>query len=175
MIRFILPLVVFLIVAVFLFNGLGHNTEIQSPLIDKPAPAFSLPQLQDPSRQFSGAEMKGKVWLLNVWASWCESCRDEHPLLLMLADQNIVPISGLDWKDKREDGQQALKQGGNPYAAVVSDVDGRVGINFGVYGVPETYVIDKQGFVRYKKVGAITAQDLQEHILPLVKKLEQQS
>lgn len=173
--RFILPLVVFLVLAGFLFVGLGLNPhEVPSPLIDKPAPAFTLPQLRDPARNFSAAEMKGKVWLFNVWASWCVSCREEHPVLVTLAQQNIVPIYGLDYKDKREDAEQWLKKGGDPYTLVASDADGRVGIDYGVYGVPETYVIDKQGVIRYKQIGPVTLQSLKETILPLVAKLEQQ-
>jgi cytochrome c biogenesis protein CcmG/thiol:disulfide interchange protein DsbE len=176
MMRFILPLIAFMVLAVFLYIGLGLNPrEVPSPLIDKPAPAFNLPQLADPARQFSPTEMKGKVWLFNVWASWCVSCRDEHPVLMDLAQQNIVPIYGLDYKDKREDAQAWLKKGGNPYGLVASDMDGRVGIDYGVYGVPETYVIDKQGVIRYKQIGPVTPQSLNDTILPLVKKLEQQS
>jgi cytochrome c biogenesis protein CcmG/thiol:disulfide interchange protein DsbE len=175
MMRFILPLVVFLVLAVFLFKGLGLNPhEVPSPLIDKPAPAFNLPQLYDPAKKFSAAEMKGKVWLLNVWASWCVSCRDEHPILVMLAQKNIVPIYGLDYKDKATDAMQWLKEGGNPYTVVASDTDGRIGIDYGVYGVPETYVIDKQGVIRYKQIGPVTMEALDKTILPLVQKLEQQ-
>lgn len=175
MMRFILPLIVFLVLAAFLYVGLGlHPHEVPSPLIGKQAPAFNLPQLQDPTKKFSAAEMKGKVWLLNVWASWCESCRDEHPLLVALAQQNYVPIYGLDYKDKREDAELWLKKSGNPYALVASDTDGRVGIDYGVYGVPETYVIDKQGVIQYKLIGPATPQSLKETILPLVAKLEQQ-
>ncbi len=176
MMRFILPLVAFLVLAGFLFVGLHMDPkEVPSPLIDKPAPAFNLPLLADPAGQFSPAQMKGKVWLLNVWASWCVSCRDEHPVLMELAQKNIVPIYGLDYKDKQGDAALWLKKGGNPYAVVATDLDGRVGIDYGVYGVPETYVIDKQGIIRYKQIGPVTPQSLQETILPLVKKLEEQS
>lgn len=176
MMRFILPLIVFLVLAAFLYVGLGLNPhEVPSPLIGKPAPAFTLPQLHDPARKFSVAEMKGKVWMLNVWASWCVSCREEHPVLLALAQQNFVPIYGLDYKDKRDDAELWLKKGGDPYSLVISDVDGRVGIDYGVYGVPETYVIDKQGVIQFKQIGPVTPQSLKETILPLVAKLEQQS
>ncbi len=175
MMRFILPLVAFIVLAVFLYIGLGLNPrEVPSPLIDKPAPAFSLPQLYDPAKKFSAAEMKGRVWLLNVWASWCVSCRDEHPVLVMLAQKNIVPIYGLDYKDKQGDAVLWLKEGGNPYTVVASDTDGRIGIDYGVYGVPETYVIDKQGIIRYKQIGPVTTESLDKTILPLVHKLEQQ-
>lgn len=175
MMRFILPLVAFLVLAAFLLKGLDlHPHEVPSPLIDKPAPAFSLPQLHEPAKKFSPADMKGKVWLLNVWASWCESCKDEHPVLLALAQQNVVPIYGLDYKDTRKDAEAWLRQAGNPYTNVASDADGRVGIDYGVYGVPETYVIDKQGIIRYKQIGPVTLSNLQKTILPMVQKLEAQ-
>lgn len=197
MMRFILPLVLFLGLAWFLLKGLDlHPHEVPSPLIDKPAPAFSLPQLQEQQRleearskgaseanlsqlqksakKFAPAEMKGKVWLFNVWASWCESCKDEHPVLLALAQQNVVPIYGLDYKDKAADAEAWLKEAGNPYTLVASDVDGRIGIDYGVYGVPETYVIDKQGIIRYKQIGPVTLNNLKSTILPLVQKLEAQ-
>ena len=173
MMRFILPLVIFLVLAGFLYVGLGLDPhEVPSPLIDKPAPAFNLPQLHDNAKNFGPEEMKGKVWLLNVWSSWCVSCKEEHPLLLSLSQQNVVPIYGLDYKDKKEDAEMWLKQAGNPYTLNVMDKDGRVGINYGVYGVPETYVIDKQGIIRYKQIGPVTSQSLNEKILPMVAELE---
>lgn len=175
MMRFILPLVVFLVLAAFLFKGLSLDPrEVPSPLIDKPAPAFTLPQLHDQKKQFSPQDMKGKVWMLNVWASWCVSCREEHPLLVSLSEQKIVPIYGLDYKDKRDDALQWLRNGGDPYILSVSDTEGRIGIDYGVYGVPETYVIDKQGIIRYKQIGPITSRSLSETILPLVAKLEKE-
>lgn len=173
MMRFIWPLVAFLVLAAFLYVGLGLNPrEVPSPLIGKPAPAFTLPQLHEPDKQFSSQEMKGKVWLLNVWASWCVSCREEHPVLVELARQNIVPVYGLDYKDKREDGEGWLARGGDPYVLSISDADGRVGIDYGVYGVPETYLIDKQGIIRYKEIGPVTPQKLRDKILPLVAELQ---
>ncbi|MCR4302987.1 MAG: DsbE family thiol:disulfide interchange protein [Gallionella sp.] len=173
MMRYILPFVVFMVLAVFLFIGLGLNPhEVPSPLINKPAPAFTLPQLHDPSRQFSSQNMKGQVWLLNYWASWCAACKTEHPVFMALARQNIVPIYGVDYKDKRENGQAWLRDGGDPYVLSVSDMDGRTGIDYGVYGVPETYLIDKEGVIRYKQIGAVTQQILQEKILPLVAELQ---
>ncbi len=173
MMRFILPLVIFLVLAGFLYVGLGLDPhEVPSPLIDKPAPAFSLPQLDDSSKRFSTEEMKGKVWLLNVWASWCVSCKEEHPFLMSLAQRNVVPIYGLDYKDKQMDGQMTLRQAGNPYTLVAMDTDGRIGIDYGVYGVPETYVIDKQGVIRYKQIGPVTPQSINEKILPLVAELQ---
>lgn len=173
MMRFTLPLVVFLVLAVFLYKGLGRDTrEVPSPLVGKIAPAFVLPNLQDAAKQFSPADMQGKVWLLNVWASWCGACKDEHPILMDLAKQNIVPIVGLDYKDRRADGLATLQQAGNPYTLTVMDADGKVGFDYGVYGVPETYVIDKKGRIAYKLIGAVSAQNLRETILPLVAELE---
>lgn len=173
MMRFIWPLLIFIVLAGFLLVGLNLNPrEVPSPLIDKPAPAFTLPLLQDPSKRFSSQDMKGQVWLFNVWASWCVSCRQEHPVLMELAQQNIVPIYGLDYKDQRENGLTWLSRGGDPYVLSVMDVEGRIGIDYGVYGVPETYVIDKQGIIRYKQIGPVTKQSLQEKILPLVAELQ---
>ena len=172
-IRYILPLVIFLVLAWFLKAGLSLNPrEVPSPLIDKPAPAFSLPQLQDPTKSFSPQDMKGKVWLLNAWASWCTACEEEHPVLVGLSRQNIVPIYGLVYKDQREAAMMRLLQNGNPYTLNVQDVEGRTGIDYGVYGVPETYVIDKQGIIRYKQIGPVTPQNLKEKILPLVAELQ---
>lgn len=173
MMRFILPFVIFIVLAVFLFVGLTLDPrEVPSPLVGKPAPAFVLPQLHLPGKQFTPQEMKGKVWLLNAWASWCVACEAEHPVLMELARMNIVPIYGLDYKDKREAALAVLEQRGNPYTLNVSDTDGRVGIDYGVYGVPETYVIDKQGVIQYKQIGPVTPQNLKEKILPLVAELE---
>ncbi|MEO8343673.1 MAG: DsbE family thiol:disulfide interchange protein [Gallionella sp.] len=173
MMRFLWPFVVFVVLAGFLYVGLGLNPhEVPSPLLNKPAPAFALPQLHEPTKQFVSQDMRGKVWLLNVWASWCVSCREEHPILMALASKNIVPIYGVDYKDKREDGEEWLRHGGDPYVLSVSDTEGRVGIDYGVYGVPETYVIDKQGVIRYKQIGAVTIDSLQKKILPLVAELQ---
>lgn len=173
MMRYILPFLIFMVLAVFLYIGLGLDPhEVPSPLINKPAPAFSLPQLHDPSKQFSPQDMKGQVWLLNFWASWCVACKTEHPVFMALARQNIVPVYSVDYKDKRENGQDWLRDGGDPYVMSVSDMDGRIGIDYGVYGVPETYVIDKQGIIRYKQIGPVTQQNLREKILPLVAELQ---
>jgi len=167
------PFLVFMVLAIFLYVGLGLNPhEVPSPLINKPAPAFILSQLHDPAKQFSTQDMKGKVWLLNVWASWCVSCREEHPILMDLARRNVLPIIGLDYKDKNEDGEAWLRNGGDPYTLVATDKEGRVGIDYGVYGVPETYLIDKQGVIRYKQIGAVTHQSLKEKILPLIAELQ---
>ena len=171
--RFLLPLVIFLVMVGFLFIGLNLDPrEVPSPLVGKPAPQFSLPRLDNPEQVFSGKDMLGKVWLLNVWASWCGACKEEHPLLVSLAKTGFVPVVGIDYKDTRDEALQWLAQGGNPYMTTIMDIDGRVGINYGVYGVPETYVIDKKGIIAYKKTGPITMQSLREVIVPLVKKLQ---
>jgi cytochrome c biogenesis protein CcmG, thiol:disulfide interchange protein DsbE len=170
--RFVIPLVLFAVLLVFLAIGLGRDPhEIPSPLINKPAPAFQLAQLKDPSKAFSAEEMKGKVWLLNVWASWCFSCREEHPFLLEYARSGAVPIYGLNSKDKREDALAWLGDLGDPYVLSVSDLDGSVGIDYGVYGAPETYLIDRNGVIRFKYVGPVTPDVWQGKILPLVKEL----
>ena len=172
--RFLLPLAVFIIVVLFLWKGLDLDPrQVPSPLVEKPAPEFTLPQLQAPDRKFSSADMKGKVWLLNVWGSWCVSCRVEHPLLVQLAKGGLVPVYGLDWKDRREDALGWLAKFGDPYTVSAADEDGRVAIDYGVYGAPETFVIDKQGIIRYKQIGPITPEALRDTILPLVKKLQQ--
>jgi cytochrome c biogenesis protein CcmG/thiol:disulfide interchange protein DsbE len=171
--RLLIPLAVFGIIAVFLFIGLSRDPrEIPSPLVDKPAPAFTLKQLHAPDQKLSTADMKGQVWLLNVWASWCVSCRVEHPLLVQLAQANVVPVIGLNYKDKVPEGIAWLKQHGDPYKLSVVDADGRVGIDWGVYGVPETFVVDKNGVIRYKHIGPVTADALQKTILPLVRELQ---
>jgi cytochrome c biogenesis protein CcmG/thiol:disulfide interchange protein DsbE len=172
--RFLLPLAVFFVLAGFLAVGLKLDPrEVPSPLIDKPAPQFTLPRLDDPQKSFSPKEMLGQVWLFNVWASWCGACREEHPVLLELSRSGAVPLYGMDYKDTREEATQWLKQGrGDPYRATAMDVSGRVGIDYGVYGVPETYLIDKAGIIRYKRIGPVTDQVLREKILPMVKELQ---
>lgn len=173
MMRYMLPLVAFVVLVGFLAVGLNLNPrEVPSPLVGKPAPIFELPQLADAGKKFSPTEMKGKVWLLNVWASWCVSCRQEHPLLVEMARAQVVPIVGLDYKDQREDGLRWLKQYGNPYDMVAFDADGRVGIDYGVYGVPETYVIDQAGVIRHKHIGPVTSEALEKKILPLIRELK---
>ena len=172
--RYIIPLAGFIVLVAFLGIGLGLNPrEVPSPLIGKPAPAFRLAQLHQPDRPFAQKDMLGKVWLLNVWASWCVSCREEHPVLLELAKSNAVPIYGLNYKDKREDALAWLRQFGDPYGLSITDNDGRVGIDYGVYGVPETFVIDKAGVIRYKQIGPVTPKALNDKILPLVRQLQQ--
>ena len=168
-----LPLGIFLVLAVFLAVGLGLNPrEVPSPLIDRAAPAFRLPRLQDPAQTLGTEDLKGKVWILNVWASWCVACLEEHPILVDFSKQNVLPIYGLNYKDKREDALAWLGKHGNPYTLSIQDGDGRVGIDYGVYGVPETYVIDGKGIIRYKRIGPVTVQILQDKILPLVRQLQ---
>ena len=173
MTRFLIPLGLFLALAIFLGIGLSLNPrEVPSPLIDKPAPPFQLAQLQDPGRTLALQDLQGKVWILNVWASWCVACLQEHPLLVELSRQNLVPIYGLNYKDGRDAAIKWLGKHGNPYTLSVVDPDGRVGIDYGVYGVPETYVIDKQGVIRFKQIGPVTPQVLEQKILPLVRQLQ---
>jgi cytochrome c biogenesis protein CcmG, thiol:disulfide interchange protein DsbE len=171
--RYLIPLGVFLVLVLFLGIGLKLNPrEVPSPLVNRPAPTFELPQLHEPARKLSVADMRGKVWLLNVWASWCVSCREEHPLLVELSKSGVVPIYGLNYKDQRSDALAWLQQFGNPYVMSISDLEGRVGIDYGVYGVPETFVIDRKGVIRYKQIGPVTPEALQKKILPLVKELQ---
>ena len=171
--RFFLPLGIFLVLSVFLAVGLKLDPrEVPSPLIDKPAPPFKLAQLQDPARTLAPEDLKGKVWIFNVWASWCVACMQEHPLLVELARQNQVPIYGLNYKDGRDNALAWLNKHGNPYTLSAMDADGRVGIDYGVYGVPETYVIDKEGVIRFKQIGQVTPKVLEQKILPLVRKLQ---
>jgi cytochrome c biogenesis protein CcmG/thiol:disulfide interchange protein DsbE len=171
--RYLIPFAIFAVLVVFLTIGLGLKPrDVPSPLIDKPAPAFTLKQLHEPAKQMSPADFKGKVWLLNVWGSWCVSCRQEHPLLVELAKTNIVPLVGLNWKDDSAAALKWLGELGDPYTVSVVDPDGKVAIDYGVYGAPETYVIDRDGVIRYKHIGPISPEDLTGKILPMVKKLQ---
>jgi len=166
------PLILFLGMVAFLFRGLGMDPhKVPSPLIDKPAPQFRLPELTDPTRSLATTDLVGQVSLLNVWATWCVSCRAEHAVLMRLARQG-VRIHGLDYKDSRPEALEWLKTYGDPYMANAFDADGRVGIDWGVYGTPETFIIDKKGMVRYKHIGPISDQDAEEVILPWVAKLQ---
>jgi cytochrome c biogenesis protein CcmG/thiol:disulfide interchange protein DsbE len=173
--RFLIPLILFVVMVAFLAVGLKLDPrEVPSPFIGKPAPAFNLPQLADSDKTFGSADLKGQVSLLNVWASWCVSCRQEHPLLIALSKQNILPIYGLNYKDEREAGLDWLKRLGNPYTVSAFDADGKVGIEWGVYGVPETFVIDKQGVIRHKHTGPITEEAWQKTLLPLILQLQKE-
>ena len=190
-VRYLVPMGILLVLLYFLRAGLNLNPkEVPSPLIGKPAPEFSLPRLDQPEQRISRAELRGQVWMLNVWASWCVACRQEHPLLVDFAQRHQVPIVGMSYKEiqpqdvqaqgmdanaklqfARERSQVWLSRYGNPYVLSVMDLDGRVGIQYGVYGVPETYVIDKQGVIRYKAVGEVTPAILASKVLPLIQKL----
>ncbi len=171
--KFLLPLGAFIALVALLAVGLGLNPrEVPSPLVGKPAPEFNVPLLGSPDKNFSPKDMQGKVWLFNVWASWCVSCREEHPILVEYSKTaGAIPVVGLNYKDKRDDGLRWLARFGDPYLLSAFDGDGRVGINYGVYGVPETYLIDKAGVIRFKQIGPITPEVLEKKILPLVKEL----
>ncbi len=169
---------VFWIIAAFialvglLAAGLRLNPrEVPSPLIGKPAPHFELPLLNAPGKTFSQKDMLGSVWVLNVWASWCPPCLVEHPVVTELARSGIVPVIGLNYKDARENALPWLRRNGDPYKLSVYDLEGRIGIDYGVYGVPETYVIDRKGVIRYKHIGPLTPEIAQKKLQPLVKEL----
>ena len=170
--RYLLPLLIFLVLVGFFAVGLNLNPrEVPSPLIGKPVPAFSLPNLADAATKVSAQDMKGKVWIVNVWASWCAPCRQEHPLVNDMVKLGRVPVVGLNYKDKPDNARAWLTELGNPFAAVASDLEGLVGIEFGVYGVPETFVIDQAGVIRLKHIGPLTPEALQGKILPMLRKL----
>ncbi len=170
--RNLLPLGVFLLLLGLLGYGLRLDPKlVPSPLIDKAAPAFSLAVLDAPDRQLATTDMLGQVWVLNVWASWCVVCRQEHAVITELAEQELVAVIGLNYKDRPMAASQWLRRYGNPYVSSVSDQNGRVGIDWGVYGVPETFVIDAGGKIRYKHVGPVTREVLNNRILPIIKEL----
>lgn len=170
--RFLVPVAVFAVLVMLLGIGLRFDPRlVPSPLIGRPAPQFELPQLQVPESRISNADLRGKVTLVNVWASWCLACRHEHGLLLELAREGKVPIYGLNYKDKRDAALAWLQEFGDPYVASAFDENGRVGIEFGVYGVPETFIVDDQGIIRYKHIGPLDSKSLEEDILPLLAEL----
>jgi cytochrome c biogenesis protein CcmG/thiol:disulfide interchange protein DsbE len=173
MAKFLIPLALFFVAVGFLFKGLYLDPhEVPSPLVGKPAPTFQAPILGEVGKTLNSADMKGKVWLLNVWASWCGACKDEHPVLMEMAKTKKIATYGLDYKDTDADAQAVLLAQGNPYQEVATDIEGKIGIDFGVYGVPETYIIDKAGVIRYKQIGPITDEILLTKIVPLLKELE---
>ena len=170
--RYLWPLAIFVVMLGFLGMGLQLNPrDVPSPLINKPVPSFRLPTLAAPDTLVAPQDLRGQVWLLNVWASWCVACRIEHPLLVEFSKMGVVPIYGLNYKDKRDDAIGWLDKFGNPYTRSLSDSESLVGIDFGVYGVPETFVIDKEGVIRFKQIGPVTPEVLRDDIIPLVRKL----
>jgi cytochrome c biogenesis protein CcmG/thiol:disulfide interchange protein DsbE len=172
---FLLPVGVFIALVLVLGWGLSRDPKIiPSVLIDKPVPEFDLPAVKGRTLGLSSADLKGEVSLVNVFASWCTACRLEHPLFMRLMAEKIVPIHGLNYKDKPDDAARWLDKLGDPYTRTGADLDGRVGIDWGVYGVPETFVITKEGRIAYKHIGPITTQALQKTIFPLIKKLRKQ-
>jgi cytochrome c biogenesis protein CcmG/thiol:disulfide interchange protein DsbE len=175
-----IPLGLFVGLVLFLAVGLRKDPrEVPSPLINKPAPIFKLPQLHEPTKTFSPEEMRGKVWLMNFWGSWCIACRDEHPLLVKYAESKVLPIYGVDYKyandntDERAAAMQFLDELGNPYTQTIYDADGRTSIDYGVYGAPESFLIDKNGVIRFKQIGPITEDVWNNKIVPLAKQLNQ--
>ncbi|HJV68099.1 DsbE family thiol:disulfide interchange protein [Ideonella sp.] len=171
--RALIPLALFIGLAVFLAVGLKLDPrEVPSPLIDKPAPAFAAPTLADPARTLARQDLLGKVWVLNVWASWCGACREEHPVLVDFArNRRDLLLIGLNYKDERAAGAAWLHSFGNPYTDSLFDPQGRIGLDYGVYGVPETFIIDRQGVVRYKHIGPLTPEVLRDKVEPLLKRL----
>ena len=171
--RYLAPLLLFLLLAGLLYRGLSLDPKIvPSPLIGKPMPAFTLPRLANAGETISDNDLKGKVSALNIWATWCVSCRAEHEVLLELARTGKVDIYGLNYKDNRADAQRWLTQLGNPYVANAFDADGRTGIDWGVYGAPETFIMDRDGIIRHKHIGPLTREALVQEILPLIARLE---
>jgi cytochrome c biogenesis protein CcmG/thiol:disulfide interchange protein DsbE len=167
------PLVLFAVLVVLLGIGLTKDPRlVPSPLIDKAMPAFSLPRLHEADRTLGSTDLRGQVFLLNVWASWCVACRAEHPILLELAKSGQVTIYGLNYKDQREDALRWLDFYGDPYTTSAYDLEGKVGIDFGVYGVPETFIVDQNGIIRYKQIGPITEEVLNKKIIPFINQLK---
>ncbi|MDO6459499.1 DsbE family thiol:disulfide interchange protein [Granulosicoccaceae sp. 1_MG-2023] len=176
MMKYFLPLGGFILLCALLFFGLGNDPKkVPSPFIGKPAPAFELPRLYADGETLSPADMQGKVWLLNVWASWCVSCRAEHAVITKLIGDTGIDIVGLNYKDTDDEAKRWLTQFGNPYYAIAVDAEGRTGIDWGVYGVPETFVIDKKGTIRLKHIGPVTVDDLKTELIPLIETLRGES
>ncbi len=169
--RYMIPIVAFVILVALLAIGLTINPrKVPSPYIGKQAPMFKLTQLNDASKSFTPADFKGEVWAVNVWASWCTQCRFEHKQIFELVKS--IRVVGMNKEDKTEDANRWLRQLGNPYQLILVDGDGKAGLDWGVYGVPETFIIDKKGIIRYKHIGVITEEDLKNTILPLVDQLK---
>jgi len=172
-VRYLLPLGLFVALAVFLGIGLKLDPrEVPSPFIDKPAPALELPTLFDNSKTISNSDLKGKPWILNVWASWCVACRQEHQIFVSYSRSKRVPLVGLNYKDAANDAKAWLQELGNPYDIIAFDLQGSAGIEWGVYGVPETFVIDAEGIVRYKHIGPVSPSTMKNTIIPLLQSLQ---
>lgn len=173
MAKYLIPLFIFLFISAFLLVGLfGDPKKVPSQFVDKPAPDFQLQNLHAMNELFSNKDMAGKVWLLNVWASWCVACRQEHPVLVEMARRGEVPIYGLNYKDAPTKARRWLEEHGDPYKLSIVDYEGKVGIDYGVYGVPETFIIDKQGVIRHKVIGPVSFPELQKCVMPVVKELQ---
>ena len=167
--KFVVPFGLFLVLGAVLYVGLQRDPSyVPSPLIGKQAPEFSLPSLQDAAYPVSSSDLKGRTWVFNVWGTWCGGCRQEHPVLIAISKQNAVPLIGLDWKDDTAAAQQWLRELGNPYAAVASDNEGRVAIDWGVYGAPETFLIGPDGKVLYKHIAPMTMEAWTKEFLPRI-------
>lgn len=172
--KFIAPLAIFVVLVVVLAVGLKLDPRyVPSPLIDKPAPEFNLTALDSPTTVITKQSLVGRPIVLNVWASWCAACRDEHPVLIEVARDSKVEIIGLNYKDTREDAGAWLVAHGNPYRQIIFDPMGQLGLDLGVYGVPETFVIDPRGVIRHKQVGAISAEIWRQEFVPLLARLRE--
>ncbi len=172
MIRYILPAVIFLLLTGFLFVGLYKDPSlVPSPLIGKPVPTFATGTLKDPEKIITNKDIQGEYSLVNVWATWCAACKQEHSALVYLAEELNVPIYGLNYKDHRESAMQWLVQYGDPYVANIFDENGRIAIDFGVYGAPETFLIDKNGIIRHKLVGIMTADVWRDQFVPKIEQM----
>ncbi len=173
MIRYFLPLAILVVVAGLFWVGLGLNpTVVPSPLVGKPVPEFTLPTLEADRGPFSHTDLRGRTTMVHVWATWCESCRAEHPLLMTFARRGLVPIVGLNYKDEDEAARRWLAHAGDPYELNLVDADGRVGIDWGVYGTPETFIVDRDGVIRFKQVGPLTERVIENELVPLLRLLE---
>jgi cytochrome c biogenesis protein CcmG/thiol:disulfide interchange protein DsbE len=171
MMRYALP-IGFIALVVVLGVGLSLNPrEVPSPLVGKPIPAFDVERLRFPEQRLRDADLKGQVSLVNFWATWCEGCRLEHPLLVRIANESGIPIYGMNYKDERESALALLRQLGDPYVSSGFDLRGDVGLDLGVYGLPETFVVGPDGIIAYKQIGPITEQDWRDKILPVVRAL----
>lgn len=177
MIKRLIPLLAFAALAVLLGVGVMMNSgkdtsAIPSPLVGKMAPDFALPVLDEPDRIITRDDLLGEPYLLNVWGSWCPACRDEHPVITELAESGRIRVIGYDYKDEADDARRWLQQFGNPYALVITDVEGRAALDWGIYGAPESFLVDAQGLIRWKFVGPLTPEVVQTQLLPVLESLE---